>query len=692
MSGTHVRTVLTTPEGATGLLVESILGDGSGVFQYPVQVGDVNGDGRTDLIFSFYAPSLDPTRPTRLRTALGQADGTFAPTVDTRLGDGSGIFQYPVQVGDVDGDGRTDLIFAYYAGAGLGTRIRTALALADDPGRFSPTVQTTLGDGDAVFQYPVQVGDVDGDGRTDLIFTFYVPSLDPTRPTRIRTALARADRPGEFYPTVDTLLVDGFIFQYPVQVGDLNGDGRTDLIFTFYDSTLGMRVRTALASRVYNGKFGGTVDTVLGDGTLTLHGTGDVTGDRRPDLIFSFVSSADGSTHIRTAKSKSDGHFHGTRETVLGDHGTGHDVLLGGAGNDALRGFEGNDVLEGEAGQDTLHGDQGRDQLYGGPDNDFVYGGDGEDILSRHTIDYAINGSEYMDGGAGDDTLEGGAGGDTLLGGAGNDVLHGFGGNDRLEGAEGRDVLQGGDGFDTSKDDFNPFQWVIGGYRATDVVQGRAPTSTILATLAAATNRPGFLAGKIAYLGNNEFGIRLYRKELLFGFIHIGTSIISQTVSFDGTWTDNDAQPPVGADGIVAGDFWATLYQRAVLQEYGVNWHDPDTARWGTGWQQPDKAMFTVAGEERTFRRGESLLSVIDLRDRVRWGNLVTVCTANHCYAVLDVFQVGNQWHVTLYNPWGIDAADTPMAFDGGARNDGLFTIAWTDFGSYFQTYCWTDW
>ena len=60
-----------------------------------------------------------------------------------------------------------------------------------------------------------------------------------------------------------------------------------------------------------------------------------------------------------------------------------------------------------------------------------------------------MQGSDTLEGGAGNDHLNGEAGEDLLLGGQGNDTLNGGVGNDTLEGGEGNDYLAGNNGADT---------------------------------------------------------------------------------------------------------------------------------------------------------------------------------------------------------------------------------------------------
>ncbi len=142
-------------------------------------------------------------------------------------------------------------------------------------------------------------------------------------------------------------------------------------------------------------------------------------------------------------------------DTLFGD--AGNDALVGGAGGDTLYGGSeidtllmddyisptasgGADTGYGDAGNDLLWGYGGNDILYGGADNDTLvgndfsaapigfdqlYGGDGNDNLYL-----GLNGTAYLDGGAGNDTLFGYTGSDTLRGGLGNDYMFGSSGVD----------------------------------------------------------------------------------------------------------------------------------------------------------------------------------------------------------------------------------------------------------------------
>ncbi|MCP4245612.1 MAG: VCBS repeat-containing protein, partial [bacterium] len=114
-----------------------------------LQTADLTGDGHTDLVF-FGDPKEIVVLP-------GRGDGTFADALTKRVRDGVGLPSC-LAVGDLNGDSRTDvallaesdvLIFHQPETGGLGNPARFAHAL-DNPGAL-------------------KLADLDGDGRTDLI-------------------------------------------------------------------------------------------------------------------------------------------------------------------------------------------------------------------------------------------------------------------------------------------------------------------------------------------------------------------------------------------------------------------------------------------------------------------------------------------------------------------------------------------
>ncbi|MEJ2215887.1 MAG: FG-GAP-like repeat-containing protein [Gemmatimonadota bacterium] len=145
---------------------------------------DVNGDHMQDLVFDELqtAPAMDV-----VHVALANGDGTFtlAPPDSSPYNPPEGWENYKMLAADVDGDGRSDLVWNT-----LGDSNVVYIAMSHGDGTYDwrdREVHTVPG----WTQFTATTGDLNGDGKTDLLWT--TAGHGNTSFMRIYFGLAQAD-------------------------------------------------------------------------------------------------------------------------------------------------------------------------------------------------------------------------------------------------------------------------------------------------------------------------------------------------------------------------------------------------------------------------------------------------------------------------------------------------------------------
>lgn len=119
-----------------------------------LRLGDIDGDGQLDVVLLF-----DTDTVKRLVVAKGKGDGTFGAPVNTVV-DGV-LWGSSFDVGDVDGDGRADVVLSLGTSPPAIGQLGIVFSLAD--GTLSSAVETGLAMGRP------RLVDVNGDGRLDVL-------------------------------------------------------------------------------------------------------------------------------------------------------------------------------------------------------------------------------------------------------------------------------------------------------------------------------------------------------------------------------------------------------------------------------------------------------------------------------------------------------------------------------------------
>ncbi len=195
-----------------------------------IQTGDVNGDGMADLICPYdYGGARTKTFVQLSSGETGSNWTSWSPLAP------SGSFAVgqcrPMRTGDVDGDGKDDLICPYDYG---GARTKTFVQFSSGASGSKWTDWSPLAPSGsfAVSQCkPMQTDDVDGNGKADLICTY---DYSGTKSKTFVQFSNGATSSSWTAWSPETLSRDFVVDQCTImRTGDVDGDGKADLICSY---------------------------------------------------------------------------------------------------------------------------------------------------------------------------------------------------------------------------------------------------------------------------------------------------------------------------------------------------------------------------------------------------------------------------------------------------------------------------
>lgn len=259
--------------------------DGSAILDMEPYIGDVNGDGLSDVILRWQHPQ----NGLRIRTKFSQGDGTFVATEFAATDGNLGPHQR-AHVGDVNGDKKTDLIYMFKPAGNQDLMIRTRISNGDGTFGFSQHAPVKWINWDNLQSFVV---DVNRDKKTDILLL----SLDLEGRLMARVFISNGD--GTFRFESDDFPESLEVDHLEAIVADVNGDQRTDIILREQHATQGLIFHIKLSDG--NGKFTPvSVNTADGPAVNTLPMlSGNFDTGRRADLLLRWRNDTTG-LNLRT--------------------------------------------------------------------------------------------------------------------------------------------------------------------------------------------------------------------------------------------------------------------------------------------------------------------------------------------------------------------------------------------------------
>lgn len=265
----------TTGEGSFSFTTELL--EGLDSYGWTIGIGDLNGDGKTDIVVE----DADNNEVSIFVNTSSVGAISFADHVDFAVGAGP----YSVTVADINADGLPEVLT-------VNATDNTVSILQNTSSGGSLSFATKADFDINAPQIPqwITAADLDGDGLLDVVVK-NEKSFSTLR--NISTTNVSLDAANQISTDVE--------LYGSVQVNDFNGDGKTDLVYVKTILNAGILPNSSTVGAIsFNGGVGFAHDD---SGTVGTVGSADFDGDGEPDIMH----LSDNANHLDVLRNKSSG-------------------------------------------------------------------------------------------------------------------------------------------------------------------------------------------------------------------------------------------------------------------------------------------------------------------------------------------------------------------------------------------------
>jgi len=219
-------------------------------------MSDLDGDSKPDIVVT--NRSSNTVSVFKNTSSSGTITiGSLAAKVDFTAGSDP----YGVTIGDINGDGKPDIAVVNLSGNSVSILTNTSTLGTISTGSFAAHVDFTTGSSPCY----VAIGDIDGDGKLDFVVTDQTSNtISVFRNIRTSSSITTSS----FASKVDLITGSSPV---GVAIGDLDGDGKPDIVVTNYTGNTISIFRNANSEPISIASF--TPSSGIAGSAVTINGT-----------------------------------------------------------------------------------------------------------------------------------------------------------------------------------------------------------------------------------------------------------------------------------------------------------------------------------------------------------------------------------------------------------------------------------
>ena len=238
----------------------------TGEFPYSIGKGDIDGDGKPDIVI----PNLNGKNFSVYRNTSSAGSISLASKIDFPLP----LKPLSIAIGDLDKDGKADVVIGY---TDYNNYVISVFRNTSSPEAISFDSKIDLPNNEDGYTSGISIGDLDGDGNADITVSNFSNSASTISLFRNTGSAGLIS----FAPKV-SFSTNGSGFQNN-SINDLDGDGKPDLAGgNYWSGTLAVLKNLSTPGTL---SFAESVNYPSGSGPKGTS-AGDVDGDGRPDIIY----------------------------------------------------------------------------------------------------------------------------------------------------------------------------------------------------------------------------------------------------------------------------------------------------------------------------------------------------------------------------------------------------------------------